>query len=102
MDCIISASLGAVLCHTMCAKSLSEVPLFVTPWTVAHQALLSMVFSKRQYRNGLLFPTPGDLPDPGIKPESLISPELTGKFFTTSTTWEVLGHLLKIALFIPL
>ena len=51
-------------------KSLSRVGLFVTPWTIAHQAPLSMGFSKQEYWSGLPFPFPGDLPDPGIKPTS--------------------------------
>ena len=51
----------------VCAQSFSHVWLFVTPWTVAHQAPLSMEFSGQEYWNGLLFPTPGDLPDSGIK-----------------------------------
>ena len=45
----------------------------VTPWAVASQALLSVGFSKQEHRSGLPFPSPGDLPDPGIKPRS---PEL--------------------------
>ena len=48
---------------------LSHVRLFVTSWTVAHRAPLSMGFSRQEYWSGLLFPTPGDLPDPGIKPK---------------------------------
>ena len=51
-------------------KSLSHVRLFVTPWTVAHQAPLSMGFSRQEYWSGLPFPSPGDLPDPGIEPRS--------------------------------
>ena len=51
-------------------KSLSHVGLFVTPWTVAYQASLSMGFSRQEYWRGLPFPSPGDLPDPGIKPGS--------------------------------
>ena len=47
---------------------LSHVQLFVTPWTEAHQASLSMEFSRQEYWNGLPFPPPGDLPNPGIKP----------------------------------
>ena len=43
---------------------------FVTPWTVAHQVPLSMVFSRQEYWSGLPFPTSGDLPNPGIKPGS--------------------------------
>ena len=49
-------------------KSLSRVRLFVTPWTVAYQALLSVGFSRQEYWSGLPFPSPGDLPDPGIEP----------------------------------
>ena len=51
-------------------KSLSRVRLFATLWTVAYQAPLSMEFSRQEYWNGLPFPSPGDLPDPGIKPWS--------------------------------
>ena len=51
-------------------KSLSCVQLFAIPWTVAHQAPPSMGFSKPEYWSGLPFPSPGDLPDPGIKPWS--------------------------------
>ena len=49
---------------------LSHVRLFVTPWIVAYQAPLSMEFSSQEYRSGFPFPTPGNLPDPGIKPRS--------------------------------
>ena len=59
-----------------CACTLSCfscVQLFVTPWTVARQAPLSMGFSRQEYWSGLPFPSPGDLPDPGIEPASLIS-----------------------------
>ena len=58
------------------------------PWTVARQAPLSMGFSRQEYWSGLPFPPPGNLPDPGIEPRSLISPTLAGGFFTTSGTWE--------------
>ena len=51
-------------------KSLSRVWHFVTPLTVAHQAPLSMGFSRQEYWSGLPFPSPGNLPDPGIKPRS--------------------------------
>ena len=51
-------------------KSLSRVRLFATPWTVAHQAPLSMGFSRQEYWSGLPFPSPGDLPGPGIEPRS--------------------------------
>ena len=51
-------------------KSLSCVRLFAAPWTVAHQAPPSMEFSRQEYWSGLPFPSPGDLPDPGIEPGS--------------------------------
>ena len=51
-------------------KTLSRVPLFATPWTVAYQAPPSMGFSRQEYWSGLPFPSPGDLPHPGIKPRS--------------------------------
>ena len=51
-------------------KLLSQVQLFATPWTVAFQASPSMGFSRQEYWSGLLFPSPGDLPDPGIEPGS--------------------------------
>ena len=52
----------------MRAQLLSRIWLFETPWTVAHQASLSMGFSRQAYWNGLPFPPPGDLPDPGMNP----------------------------------
>ena len=51
-------------------KSLSRVRLFATPWTVDYQAPPSMGLSRQEYWSGLPFPSPGDLPDPGIKPRS--------------------------------
>ena len=59
---IVVSSLVANLCPTL-----------TTPWAVAHQAPLSMGFSRQEYWGGLTFPPPGDLPDPGIK---LVSPAL--------------------------
>ena len=70
----------------MCAKLLSHIPLFVTPWTVVHQAPLSMEFSRQECWSGLACLPPGDLPNLGIEPASLMSPELAGRFFTTSAT----------------
>ena len=78
------AGVSAVL---FSAKSV-QLCLFVTPWTVAHQAPLSMGFSRQEYWSGLSCSPPGDLPDPGIEPASLMSPALTSGFFTTSATWE--------------
>ena len=51
-------------------KSLSRVRLFAIPWTVAYQVPPSIEFSRQEYWSGLSFPTPRDLPDPGIKPKS--------------------------------
>ena len=59
---------------------------FSTPWTVAHQALLSMEFSRQEYWSRLPFPPPEDLPNPGIELASLAFPVLTGGFFITSPT----------------
>ena len=59
---------------------LSHVQLFVTPWTIACHAPLSMGFSRQEYWSRLPFPPPGDLSDPEI---DLASPELAGGFFTT-------------------
>ena len=60
------------------------VQLFMTPWTVARQAPLSMEFSRQEHWSRLPCPPPGDLPNPGIKHMSPISPALAGGFFTTS------------------
>ena len=60
----------------------SRVQLFVAPWTVGCQALVSMVFSRQEYWSGLPWPSLGDLPNPGIDPQSL-----AGGFFTASATW---------------
>ena len=61
---------------------LSHFWLIVTAWTVAHQGPLSMGFPRQKYCSGLPFPSPGDLLDPGIEPES---PALAGRFFTCAT-----------------
>ena len=67
---------------------LSHVQLFAPLWTVAHQAPLSMGFPRQESWSRLPFPSPGDLPMPGVKPSSLMSPALADRFFTTSATWE--------------
>ena len=64
-------------------QSPNPVQLFVTPCTIAHQAPLSMGFSRQEYCSGLPFPSPGDFSDPGIE---LTSPALAGRFFTTEPT----------------
>ena len=68
----------------------SRVQIFVTPWTVAHQAPLSMGFPRQEYWSGLSFPSPGDLPDPGIEP---MSPAWAGRFFTPEPPEKPLGTL---------
>ena len=65
-------------------QTLCHVPLFATPWaTVAHPASLSMAFTRQEYWNRLPFPSPGDLPDPGIEPAPLALP---GKFFDSANS----------------
>ena len=66
----------------------SHVWLCATPRTVASQAPLSTGFSRQGYWSGLCWPSPGDLPNPEIKPMSLTSAALAGMFFTTNATWE--------------
>ena len=81
----LGGDLVAKLCMTL-----------VTPWTVACQAPLSVGFSWQEDWSGFSFPSPGDLPDPGIKPASLASPSLAGGFFTTEPS-EKSSDLLLLA-----
>ena len=83
-----------VWCHACVLSLFSRVQLFVTPWTAVHQAPLSMGFSRQEYWSGLPFPPPGDLLNSGIKPESLISPALADRFFTSSATWGAMCYVL--------
>ena len=69
-----------------CCLVAQSCPTFATSWTLAYQVLLSIGFPRQQYWSGLPFPTPGDLPNPGMEPASLA---LAGGFFTT----EPLGKL---------
>ena len=71
----------------MCSVTQSCLTL-CDPWTIAHQVPLTLGFSRKEYWSGLPFPSPGDLPDPGIELASLATPPLAGGFFTTSATWE--------------
>ena len=72
-----------------------RVRIFSTLWTTAHQAPLSMGFSRQEYWAATS--SSRDLPDPGIEPTSLMSPALTGGFFTTIATWEAQGcHMLQL------
>ena len=70
-----------------CATVASVMSNFAILWPVVRQASLCMGFSRKEYWSGLPCPPPGDLPKPGIKSESLMSPVLAGRFFTTSATW---------------
>ena len=74
----------------VCAKSLQSYLTLCNPMDYSPdlQAPLPMGFSRQEYWSGLSCPPPGDLPNPGIEPSSLTSPELAGRFFTTSATWE--------------
>ena len=73
---------------------LSPVQLFATLWTVAHQVPLSMGFPRQECWGGLPVPSPGYLPDPGIESVFLVSPTLSGEFFTTTATWEAMCKLI--------
>ena len=88
------------LCVSKCQVSwyvyvLSYVQLFATPWTIAHQAPLSMEFPRQEYWSGFPLPPPGDLPDTGIKASSFVSPALAGGFFTNSAMFINTNQLKK-------
>ena len=78
-------SAPSLMGQCVCAQSPSRVQLFATQWTVAHQAPLSMGFSRQEYWSGLPFPPPGDLPNPGMEP---LSPALADMFFTVGAIRE--------------
>ena len=81
--------------YRVSAPLLSCVQLFTTPGTVARQAPPSLGFSQQEHWSGLPFPSPGDLPDPGIEPSSLA---LAGRFFTTSATCEAISLIALVFL----
>ena len=74
----------------------SCVRLFAIPWTIACQAPLSTGFFRQEYWSELLGPPSRDLPNPVIKPASLLSPAMAGRFFTTSITWEALNNTYQL------
>ena len=78
----LQQSVSVIPIHICCCCLVAKLylTLFLTPWTIAHQAPLSMGFSREEYRSGLPFSSPGDLSDPGIDPTSSA---LAGGFFTT-------------------
>ena len=69
------------VCVCVCACAVNHVQLFATLWTIAHQALLSMEFSRQEFLSGLSFPTPRDLPNRGIEPASLVFLALVDRCF---------------------
>ena len=73
-------SVGLLLMH-VCMRTKSYLTLLGPPQTVAHQAPLSTGFSRQEYWSGLPFPSPGDLPNPGIEPTSPLPPALAGRIF---------------------
>ena len=79
-------------------SSFSRVQLFATLWTVALQAPLSVGLSRQKYWSGLPFPPPGDLPDPGIEPTSLIFPALAGRFSTAREAPILILQIKKVRL----
>ena len=81
--------------QSRCCLVAKSLRLFATPWTVGHQAPLSMGFPRQKYCSGLPFPSPGDLLDPGIEPES---PALAAGFFTLAP-WEAHFRVLREAFF---
>ena len=81
---LLSSIFPSIRVYIYILLSCSVVSDSETPWAVAHQAPLSMEFSRQEYWSRLLFFTPGDLSDPGIKTVSLAPPPLAGRFFTTA------------------
>ena len=82
---VFIGGVGSGCCVCVCTCTLSQlscIQLFATPWPVAHQAPLSMEFSRQEYWSGLPFSSPGDLPDPGIEPAS---PVLAGGYLTSAS-----------------
>ena len=93
----VCVSVSVYVCTCVWAV-LSRVLPFAAPWTVVYQAPLPMEFSRQEYWSGLLFPTSGDLPNPGIEPMSLVSPASAGRFFTTSATWKAHTSSIQVIL----
>ena len=81
---VVKSGVYVLILSPMYVCMFSPVQLFATLWTTARQAPLSMKCSRQEYWSGLPFPSPGDLPDPGIKPKSLVSPSWAGGFLPTT------------------
>ena len=86
----------------VCAELFSRVQLFEILWTVAHQAPLFTGFSRQEYWSGLPFPSPGDLPDPGVEPKSPASLVLAGRFFTTEQLGKPLPEVDQTQMSLPM
>ena len=95
LSCIGSALLlkNSFLRSKVRVKSLSCVQLFATPWTVAYKVPPSMEFSRQEHWSGLPFPSPGDLPDPGVEP---VSPTLQADAFTCLSHQGSSSQVLKV------
>ena len=78
-----------IYAYCCCFPVSKSCPTLETPRTIALHVSLSMGFSRPEYWSGMPCSPPGDFPDPGIEPVSLMSPAVAGEFFTTSITWEV-------------
>ena len=107
MGAVGGAGWGGLLAQIRCSEwqnqfpnlgcMLSRIQLLGTLWAVAHQAPLSLVFSRQEYWSGLPCPPPGDLPNPGIKPASPASPALQADSLPTEPPWDP-GSILHPAL----
>ena len=95
---LLAQTLGPGLLVCACSVTQSCLALFY-PMDLAHQVPLSMGFPRQEHWSGLLFPSPGDLPDPGIEPMSLASPALAGRFFIPQPSENPQVSLLKPILF---
>ena len=84
--------------YVLCA--VAQLCLTVSPWTVARQTSLSMGFSRQEYWNGLPYPSPGDLPNPGIKPVSPAALALASRFFTAEPPGKPMSIYIYIYLYI--
>ena len=90
--------------QTGCGRRSQPTKGFVFPcawWTIAQQGPLSVGFSRYEHWSVVPFPPPGDLPDPGIEPESPESPALAGRCFTTCTTWFCPKILFNLKFWVP-
>ena len=98
-NCACKDSMGQVgQWHTCVLNHFSCVQLFLSLWTVAHQAPLSKEFSRQEYWSGLPFPSPGDLPNPGIKPVTLVSPALQAYSLPSEPPEKALGKSISYIL----